>query len=438
MQRKRDELVPIGEVVSGLGDVPVPAIRDDLPGPDPAVLRRDSPAQHRFTLSDQVNALVGASEADPDRGFMARLLSLCSLPRTNPGNQKEYIRRNGPYMLGMTAGLNNKLPFGNLPRLLLAWVCTEAVRTGSRELVLGKSLSEFMRTLGVYSSDGKAYTRLRNQMDRLFNAHVSLIYEDKRGKATVNSLIGRRTEFCWNPKRPDESTLWESKIELSEDFFNEIIQHPVPLDMNTLTALKRSSLGLDLYLWLTYRTFPLRAPLRLTWRQVYRCLGWKEQKTGLRGSSPNGMSRKTPLSSCLAYNPPEIEIDGGIVCLLASLVTSSDGTTAVSLERRRRINWRVTFISMMLTGTSLRFTAETTTGSASPSSCAQRDFWGSSWSTSRRLPRGSFLFSPGNLGSNARDASCTTAPANNGGNTQRRSAGTAGSVSFLIHQHSSD
>ena len=88
-------------------------------------------------------------------------------------------------------------------------------------------------------------------MDRLFNAHVSLIYEDELRKATVNSLIARRTEFWWNPKRPAESTLWKSKIELSEDLFNEIIQHPVPLDMNTLAALKRSSLGLDLYLWLT-------------------------------------------------------------------------------------------------------------------------------------------------------------------------------------------
>ena len=38
--------------------------------------------------------------------------------------------------------------------------------------------------------------------------------------------------------------------------------------MNTLTALKRSSLGLDLYLWLVYRTFALRAPLRLTWRHL--------------------------------------------------------------------------------------------------------------------------------------------------------------------------
>ena len=43
--------------------------------------------------------------------------------------------------------------------------------------------------------------------------------------------------------------------------------------MNTLTALRRSSLGLDLYLWLVYRTFPLRAPLRLTWKQVYRQFG---------------------------------------------------------------------------------------------------------------------------------------------------------------------
>ena len=67
--------------------------------------------------------------------------------------------------------------------------------------------------------------------------------------------------------------LWESKIHLSEPFFNEIIQHPVPLDMNTLTALKRSTLGLDLYLWLVYRTFALRAPLRLSWRQVYRQFG---------------------------------------------------------------------------------------------------------------------------------------------------------------------
>ena len=262
MQRQRGELVPISDALSDMGG-PVKAIRDDSPQ-----------ALHHFTQADQVDLLVRASEADPERGFMARTMALCSLPRTNPGNRKEYKRVNGPFTLGMSAGLDNKLPFGNYPRLLMAWLCTEAVRTQSRVLVLGPSLAKFMKTLGVYSSGGgNAHTKVRNQMDRLFNAHIQLIYEDERGKATVNSVIAHRTEFWWNPKRPAESTLWESKIELSEDFFNEIIQHPVPIDMNTLKALKRCSLGLDLYLWLVYRTFPLRAPQRITWKQVYRQFG---------------------------------------------------------------------------------------------------------------------------------------------------------------------
>ena len=103
MERKRNELVPIGEVFSDLDDGPLKTLRETSPQ-----------AVHHYTVSDQVNALVSASEADPDLGFMARLLVLCSLPRTNPGNRKEYVRRNGPYKLGMTAGLDNKLPFGNI------------------------------------------------------------------------------------------------------------------------------------------------------------------------------------------------------------------------------------------------------------------------------------------------------------------------------------
>ena len=61
----------------------------------------------------------------------------------------------------------------------------------------------------------------------------------KCGEAAVNSLIARRTEFWWNERKPDQPSLWESKIELGEDLFNEIINHPVPIDMNTLMALKR-------------------------------------------------------------------------------------------------------------------------------------------------------------------------------------------------------
>ena len=79
MQRQRGELVPIGEVVPGLDDVPT------IPAASPQ-------ARHPFTLSDQVDQLVTACEATPDRGFMARTMALCSLPRTNPGDRLQYKR----------------------------------------------------------------------------------------------------------------------------------------------------------------------------------------------------------------------------------------------------------------------------------------------------------------------------------------------------------
>ena len=67
--------------------------------------RDDAPtARRHFTRLDQVTQLVGASEADAELGFMARLFALCSLPRTNPRNRLRYVRRNGPYTLIMTAG----------------------------------------------------------------------------------------------------------------------------------------------------------------------------------------------------------------------------------------------------------------------------------------------------------------------------------------------
>ena len=87
-QQKRGDrggFVPVGDLAIDLPGIQVPARRDPTPQ-----------ARHHFTQLDQVTQLVGASEADADVGFMARLLALCSLPRRNPGNQKEYVRRNGP------------------------------------------------------------------------------------------------------------------------------------------------------------------------------------------------------------------------------------------------------------------------------------------------------------------------------------------------------
>ena len=92
MERKQDNLLPIGEALAGLD------------GPVKALAKSSPQARHHFTQADQVNQLVSASEADPDRGFMARTMALCSLPRTNPGNRIQYQRVNGPYKLVLIAG----------------------------------------------------------------------------------------------------------------------------------------------------------------------------------------------------------------------------------------------------------------------------------------------------------------------------------------------
>ena len=137
-----------------------------------------------------------------------------------PGNRKEYKRVNGPYSLYMNAVGGNKLPYGNLPRLLLAWLSAEAVRTQSRDIVLGRSLAGFMRKLGMEDRSGSPRgdrTRLRNQMKRLFGCTVSMIYQDKYGEARVSSMVADRAAFWWNERKPDELVLFDSKIRLGED-----------------------------------------------------------------------------------------------------------------------------------------------------------------------------------------------------------------------------
>ena len=59
----------------------------------------------------------------------------------------------------------------------------------------------------------------------------------------------------WDEKHPAQTTLWDSWIQLSEEFFEAITAAPVPVDVRALRALKRSPRALDLYAWATYTAF---------------------------------------------------------------------------------------------------------------------------------------------------------------------------------------
>jgi hypothetical protein len=199
--------------------------------------------------------------------YFARILVLATMPHSRP-RTSTFQRKNGKFTLTMMAPPETGLPYGSVPRLVLAWLSTEAVRTRCRRIDLGQSLSEFMRDIDLSPTGGQRgdITRLRNQMNRLFATAISCSYSDTGYDDRLNFPIAEQIKLWWDPRRPDDRTLWESTIILGERFYQEMIDHPVPVDMRALKDLKQSPLALDIYVWLTYRMHSLRKPVVIPWK----------------------------------------------------------------------------------------------------------------------------------------------------------------------------
>lgn len=215
------------------------------------------------------DALAIEAEAAQDAGalgFMARAMVQATMPhRKVDGN--EFTRRNGNFTLTMLAPSKVGLPYGTVPRLLMAWLTTEAVRTKSRELELGDSLSGFMRELDLVPTGGRwgSITRLKEQARRLFSSTVSATYEDAGKFADMGFRVADQTMLWWDAKQPEQAALWRSSVTLTERFFNEAVAHPVPIDLRAIKALKRSPLALDIYCWATYRASYAKRPSTIPW-----------------------------------------------------------------------------------------------------------------------------------------------------------------------------
>jgi hypothetical protein len=202
-------------------------------------------------------------------GFMARAMVQATLPHSKvEGN--EFTRKNGNYSLTILSPSAIGLPYGSVPRLLLAWVTTEAVKTKSRELELGDSLSGFMRELDLVPTGGRwgSITRLKEQTKRLFASSITAVYEQGQGTQIINQAVADRAVFWWHPKDPNQTALWKSSINLTENFYKEIIDRPVPIDMRAIKALKKSPMALDIYTWLTYRMSYLKRPTAIPWTSL--------------------------------------------------------------------------------------------------------------------------------------------------------------------------
>jgi hypothetical protein len=231
-----------------------------------------------------------------DLGFMARAMTLCTLPHSDPKAQ-EFIRRNGDYTMTMLAPKAIGLPYGSIPRLLLAWISSEATRTGNRVLVLGGSLSKFMRELGLTPTGGEKgdITRLRDQMRRLFACSIHCNYSTSRHDAGMTFHFVDDYSIWWHPQAEEHAGTWRSTLTLSEKFFNEITQSPVPIDIRVLKALKRSPMALDLYIWLTFRNSYLKKTTLITWQQLQMQFGAEYARTDNFKMKFNDAKRKVSI-----------------------------------------------------------------------------------------------------------------------------------------------
>lgn len=202
-------------------------------------------------------------------GFMARALVQATLPHSKH-KSNEFTRQNGLFTLSILASERIGLPFGSIPRLLVSWITTEAVRTKQKELILGDSLSAFMSQLDLTPTGGRwgTITRLREQMTRLFSAAISCTYDNGQHWAIKSVQPVVQANLWWHPKVPTQASLFESTLTLGEEFFKEVITYPIPIDMTALKMLKKSPMALDIYCWLTYRMSYLRKHTTIPWEAL--------------------------------------------------------------------------------------------------------------------------------------------------------------------------
>jgi hypothetical protein len=223
-------------------------------------------------------------------GYQGRLWAQVSLPYRDPGDIPKWVRENGSLRLVIRPGEvtrrdgthHDAYPFGVIPRLLLTWMATEAVRLGDRELSLGPSLAAFMRAIGLDQTGGARVRRMQDHIQRL--AKCSMFVEDSREPISgVVGVAGESFQFAdswalwWTSKDgPNDDMLWPTTITLSEKYFNAIKSSPIPIDLRALGALRTQGGGglpIDLYTWLAHRMSYLRKSTLVPWRLLAVQLG---------------------------------------------------------------------------------------------------------------------------------------------------------------------
>jgi hypothetical protein len=228
--------------------------------------------------------------------YMARPLVLATLPHSrpllcdatgavvrdadgHPVEARHWQRVNGRYRLQVQADPDFGLPYGIYPRLTLAWVAHAVKRTRTRVLPLGP-LYPWMTGIGL-SPGGNTARQVLDQARRLFSCRMAFLWDGEAEDGAVSRrryLSVARSLELWTPRAGQE---WPDRacadtpgvIELTEDFYREVLEFAVPQDLRVVAACRHSALALDLCFWLPYRARTLTRPTAIPWETLERQLG---------------------------------------------------------------------------------------------------------------------------------------------------------------------
>lgn len=153
---------------------------------------------------------------------------------------------------------------------------SEAVRTGNRIVDVGDSMRQFLGMLGILSNGGTrgGYAALKKQIEALAACRLTIGMQRDDRIATVDMKPIKRFD-AWLHGEETQRTFWPGFLEFSEEFFDSLTDHAVPLDHRALAALKHSALALDIYTWLAHRLCRISKPhgVQLSWANLREQFG---------------------------------------------------------------------------------------------------------------------------------------------------------------------
>ncbi len=238
--------------------------------------------RHQQRLFETSLAIRGEPPEKID--FLHTVQCQCGIPYKNPGEHvREWDRKQGNASLRIEAGsaidprtgdfVHLGLPYGEKPRLVLIHLATEAVRTGSPVVDVEDSMTAFARSLGL-ETNGQQLRALKQQLACLAAATVRMGVVEEGRAVQVNTHFVSAFDL-WFPKLADQRVLWPSTVRLSQEYFQSLGQHAVPLDHRAVAALASSSMALDVYVWLAQRLHrvPTGKPQFIAWHLLHGQFG---------------------------------------------------------------------------------------------------------------------------------------------------------------------